>query len=74
MTVDTAEGVLEVARSPDSARCPVRAMEAWLRASDCQYGPVFRKVDRWGTVERTALHPYALPKLLVSPARATWPG
>jgi integrase len=44
--------------------CPVRAMETWLRGSDCQYGPVFRKVDRWGTVERTALHPDALPKIL----------
>jgi integrase len=28
------------------------------------FGPVFRKIDRWGTVETTALHPYALPKLL----------
>ena len=49
-------------RKPET--CPVRAMEAWLRASGCEYGPVFRKVDRWGTVERTALHPYAVPKLL----------
>lgn len=44
--------------------CPIRAMEFWLRASDCQYGPVFRKVDRWGTVEQTCLHPDALPKIL----------
>jgi integrase len=49
-------------RKPET--CPVRSMEAWLRASGCAYGPVFRKVDRWGTVERTALHPYAVPKLL----------
>ena len=39
-------------------------MEAWLQVSACQYGPVFRKIDRWGSVETTALHPYALPKLL----------
>ena len=39
-------------------------MEAWLRASDCQYGPVFRKIDRWGSVEQTPLHPNALPKIL----------
>ena len=44
--------------------CPVRAMEAWLQASACQYGPVFRKIDRWGSVETIALHPYARPKLL----------
>ena len=49
-------------RKPET--CPVRSMEAWLRTSGCAYGPVFRKVDRWGTVERTALHPYAVPKLL----------
>jgi integrase len=34
------------------------------QGADCRYGPVFRKVDRWGTVEFTALHPYALPKIL----------
>ncbi|MFC7478114.1 site-specific integrase [Dankookia sp. GCM10030260] len=49
-------------RKPET--CPVRAMEAWLQASDCRYGPVFRKIDRWGTVETTALHPYALPRIL----------
>jgi hypothetical protein len=25
---------------------------------------VFRKIDRWGSIETTALHAYALPKLL----------
>ena len=44
--------------------CPVRALEAWLRVSDCQYGPVFRKVNQWGGIEPTALHPYAFPKIL----------
>ena len=39
-------------------------MEAWLRASDCLFGPVFRKVTVWGSVETTALHPNALPKIL----------
>jgi integrase len=49
-------------RKPET--CPVRALEAWLQASGCRYGPVFRKIDRWGNVETTALHPYALPKIL----------
>ncbi|MFL5336397.1 MAG: hypothetical protein ACJ8H8_25285 [Geminicoccaceae bacterium] len=31
--------------------CPCRALEEWLRASGTRYGPVFRKVTRWGTVE-----------------------
>ena len=44
--------------------CPVRTMETWLRASDTQYGPVFRKVNQWGTVEPPALHAYAIPRIL----------
>jgi hypothetical protein len=32
----------------DPANCPVRALRAWLEASACRHGPVFRKVDRWG--------------------------
>ncbi|TDH58239.1 hypothetical protein E2C06_33670 [Dankookia rubra] len=44
--------------------CPVRAMEFWLRASDCQYGPVFRKVNQWDGIETTALQLGALPKIL----------
>ncbi|MCB4825237.1 tyrosine-type recombinase/integrase [Roseicella aerolata] len=55
---------LGIPRGMKAETCPVRAVEIWLRASECQYGPVFRKVDRWGTVELTALHAYALPKIL----------
>lgn len=43
---------------PRAARhdlCPARALEAWLRAAAIRYGPVFRKVTRWGTVEPAAL-------------------
>jgi integrase len=55
---------LGIPRGARAESCPVRAMEAWLQASDCRYGPVFRKIDRWGTVETAALHPYALPRIL----------
>jgi hypothetical protein len=30
-------------------------LEDWLRASDTAFGPVFRKVDRWGNVEHARL-------------------
>ena len=33
----------------------MRALEAWLETFRCQYGPVFRKVDRWGSIEHTRL-------------------
>ncbi|MDO9714211.1 tyrosine-type recombinase/integrase [Paracraurococcus lichenis] len=55
---------LGLPRGRHAATCPVRALEAWLQASDCRYGPVFRKIDRWGNVETAALHPYALPRIL----------
>lgn len=35
-----------------------------VRASNCAFGPVFRKINRWGKVESAALQPYALPKIL----------
>jgi len=37
-------------RYPRRATCPVRALQDWLRVSDCRFGPVFRSVDRWGNV------------------------
>jgi site-specific recombinase XerD len=51
MTVATVRGALEIARSPDSARCPVRALEAWLRRARIDYGAVFRRVTAAGTLE-----------------------
>jgi len=45
-------------------RCPVRALQAWLEASDTRFGPVFRKVDRWGNVEHRALGTDAVRRIL----------
>jgi integrase len=52
-----------VPRGAKPETCPVRAMEAWLRDSDCRYGSVFRKVDRWGKLSAEGLHPNSLPKI-----------
>ncbi|MBV8192688.1 MAG: hypothetical protein JO203_04295 [Gammaproteobacteria bacterium] len=48
----------------------MRALAAWLQASDCRYGPVFRKIDVWGTVEQRALHPDAVRQILRKRAAA----
>ena len=45
--------------------CPVQACEDWLRASDTSFGPVFRKIDRWGNVEHARLGPGAVRQLLL---------
>src|SRR4051794_37696390 len=46
--------------------CPARALEDWLKASETRYGPVFRKVTRWGgTVEPRALGADAIGRILL---------
>ena len=52
-------------RGKHGETCPVRALEAWLRAVDCHYGPVFRKVDQWRNVSERALHPDAVRQILL---------
>jgi len=49
--------------SAASAACPVRALQDWLNRSDTRFGPVFRKVDRWGNVEHRRLRPDALRRI-----------
>jgi integrase len=58
-------------RRPES--CPVRAIEAWMAISCpdrtiCQ--PVFRKINRWAGIERTALSPGAMRDILRRRAEA----
>lgn len=53
-----------VPRGATLATCPVNALEDWLRASDTTFGPVFRKVDRWGNVEHRRLGPDAIRRIL----------
>jgi site-specific recombinase XerD len=53
-TVAAKDQQLELLRAA-AGLCPVRALEDWLRASDTRYGPVFRKVNRWGTLETQQL-------------------
>jgi hypothetical protein len=51
---------------PDSDRavCPVQALRDWLDTSDTQFGPVFRKIDRWGTLEHRRLGTDAIRRIL----------
>ncbi len=40
----------------DPSTCPVRAIRAWLERSGITAGPIFRGVDRLGSVSERALH------------------
>ena len=63
--------VVAIARQPLPPTCPVRALEDWMRASETAFGPVFRKVDRWGNVEHQRLGTDAIRRILRRAATRT---
>ena len=56
--------IVTLTRQASAAVCPVRALEEWLGRSDTAFGPVFRKVNRWGNVEHGRLAPDAWHRIL----------
>ena len=63
-TEEEAWRIVQLTRSRDLATCPVHALHAWLRVSQTSFGPVFRKVDRWGNVEHHRLGTDAVRRIL----------
>jgi site-specific recombinase XerC len=53
-----------VRRGTSLATCPVQALRAWLDSSDTRFGPVFRKIDRWGSIEHHRLGTDAVRRIL----------
>ena len=47
-----------------SSLCPVQALRDWLATSETRFGPVFRKIDRWGLVEHHRLGTDAIRRIL----------
>lgn len=43
---------------------PVVALEAWLKEASIKDGPVFRRIDQWGNVDRRALTPQSVNLIL----------
>jgi len=56
--------LLAIPTGADPSACPVQALRDWLRASDTVFGPVFRKIDRWGNVEHRRLGTDAIRRIL----------
>jgi len=56
--------VLVVPRGERPGGCPVQALRDWLQASATLFGPVFRKVDRWGNVEHRPLGTDAVRRIV----------
>jgi hypothetical protein len=57
-------GVRHIPRAAAGRPCPVRAVEDWLDRSATRFGPVFRKIDRWGNVEHRRLGTDAIRRIL----------
>ena len=43
---------------------PVEALRAWLEFSKIDSGPVFRRIDKWGTIGATALDPQSVNAII----------
>jgi hypothetical protein len=56
-------------RAADRTVCPVQALRDWLDTSNTQFGPVFRKIDRWGTLEHHRLGTDAIRRILARRGR-----
>jgi site-specific recombinase XerC len=58
-----------IACDADRSRCPVQALRDWLQISDTQFGPVFRKIDRWGNIEHRRFSIAAVRQIIRRRAR-----
>ncbi|WP_026620594.1 integrase (plasmid) [Ensifer sp. WSM1721] len=45
---------------------PVTALKSWLTEAQIKEGPVFRRIDQWGNVDRRALTPQSVTLMLKS--------
>jgi len=46
--------------------CPTQAYQDWLMVSKIEAGPVFRSINRWGTLSEIPLHPNSIIPILRS--------
>jgi integrase len=63
---------LGIPRGKLEATCPVRALQAWLKAAEINQGPVFRALTRHGTLRQGGLSGEAVRLILLR--RATMAG
>ena len=64
VAVDGATQAMALPRAAERRLCPARVLEDWLRSSETRFGPVFRKIDRWGNLEHQRLGADALRRIL----------
>jgi hypothetical protein len=50
-------------KGTSEATCPARVLEQWVTAAKITTGPIFRPVNRYGTVGKKALSWLAVPRI-----------
>jgi integrase len=59
------EGVVKgIPKGRHAATCPVRAVEAWIAAAQLTSGPLFRPIDRHGTIKPVRLADFHVARLI----------
>jgi site-specific recombinase XerD len=53
----------------DVALCPVRAVQAWIKQSGIQSGPLFRPIDRWAKLRNSRLTDQSVALIIKHAAR-----
>ncbi|ODN41870.1 tyrosine-type recombinase/integrase [Piscirickettsia litoralis] len=56
--------VIGIARSENTAHCPVRAIEQWLKSSAIFSGPIFRRIFKNGKIATTAMSGQAISDIV----------
>lgn len=51
-------------KGTSESTCPVRVLEQWVTAAKITTGPIFRPVNRYGTVGKNALSGLAVPRIV----------
>lgn len=59
-----------IPRGRDKNTCPVRAVEAWIKAAQLQDGPLFRPIDRHGNIRAQRLADFTVVRVVKTLAAA----
>ncbi|GAB2902660.1 site-specific integrase [Microbulbifer echini] len=63
-TDQSGQGMMRALPYGSPGACPAKALRSWLEAGGIDSGPVFRAVNRWGSIQERQLNPTAINDLL----------
>jgi integrase len=63
-TDQLAQGITKAIPWGNDALCPCYALKAWLNTTTITTGPIFRRIDRWGSIGESSLSPVSVNHIL----------